>query len=156
MKKIELRKLQVVKVKFPFCNKPLSEDNLVYINHWSVNIILIKNYTIWSRDLVLLLLKKISLLYKLNAARTHEAKVVNFLSWLSLQAIFSATLAPWRRRLAVLSYTSKSQQQSVKATTKQVRVVCVGHCTCVGKYATIINIKKLTKKKYQTWQQKLR
>ena len=66
--------------------------------------------------------------------------------------IFSYTsAAPWRRRLTVLSYTTsklKSQQQSVKANTKQVRVVCVSHyCTCVGKYATIINIKKLTKKK---------
>ena len=83
--------------------------------------------------------------------RTYILKVCSSLQLIAKKHSIKHFQLRQRRMAAAAAHRTKLshsvQQQSVKANTKQVRVVCVGHyCTCVGKYATIINIKKLTKK----------
>ena len=64
------------KLNFILLNKPKSEDNLpVKLNGQYIWFFL--KYTIWSHNLVLLLLKKRTLLSKIPAVSVHESKRVS-------------------------------------------------------------------------------
>ena len=58
-----------------------------YLNIKQCILILLKNYTIWSHNLVLLLLKKRTLFSKIPAVSAHESKSGSCSSELSLQAL---------------------------------------------------------------------
>ena len=59
----------------------------LYLNIKQCILILMKNYTIWSHNLVLLLLKKRTLFSKIGAVSAHESKSGSCSSELSLQAL---------------------------------------------------------------------
>ena len=72
----------------------------LYLNIKQCILILLKNYTIWSHNLVLLLLKKRTLFSKIPAVSAHESKSGSCSSELSLQALVAA-IRLRRRRLAL-------------------------------------------------------
>ena len=72
---------------FGLLSKPKFNLGYLYLNIKQCILILMKKYTIWSHNLVLLLLKKRTLFSKIPTLSVHESKGVNCCTQLSLQTL---------------------------------------------------------------------
>jgi hypothetical protein len=101
-----------MQVNFAFSTKPQFGDNFVYRACGSVYFIFFKNYASSRCNLILLLLKKITLLTKFLAVSAHEIKPVSWASQLLLQTLGSTICSPKR---LVIGFAKTNQVQNKNA-----------------------------------------